>query len=80
VTNIPENVSHFVLTFIIFNNYITFSDSRNDFSRRSEKHTVACRPVARQQIPKTHQRTKLEAVFSTRSVTELRDATIEDPL
>jgi hypothetical protein len=34
-------------------------------------------PVARQQIPITHQWTNWEAVFSTRSVRQLRDATTE---
>jgi hypothetical protein len=34
-------------------------------------------PVARQQIPNTHQYTNWEVMFSTRSVRQLRDATIE---
>jgi hypothetical protein len=36
--------------------------------------------VARQQIPNTHQWNNWEAVFSTRSVRELGDATIEEVL
>jgi hypothetical protein len=34
-------------------------------------------PVAKQQIPNMHQWTTWEAVFFTRSVRQLRDATIE---
>jgi uncharacterized membrane protein len=34
-------------------------------------------PVAKQQIPNTHQWTNWEAVFSTMSVGQLRQATIE---
>jgi hypothetical protein len=36
---------------------------------------VACRSVARQQIPNTYQWTNWEVVFSMRSVRQLRDAT-----
>jgi hypothetical protein len=55
-----------VLYFIIFVYYIL--------------HIVACRPIARQHIPNTHQWTNWEAVFSTRSAWQLRDATIEELL
>jgi hypothetical protein len=41
---------------------------------------LSCGPVARQQIPNTHQCTKLAEVFPTRSVRQLRDATIEELL
>jgi hypothetical protein len=34
-------------------------------------------PVARQQISNTHQWTDLEGVFATRSMRQLRDATVE---
>jgi hypothetical protein len=40
----------------------------------------ACRPVARQQIPNTHQWTNWEEVFSMLSVIQLLDATIEELL
>jgi hypothetical protein len=39
--------------------------------------TLQTTPVARQQIPNTHQRTNWEAVFFALSVRQLRDATIE---
>jgi hypothetical protein len=35
-------------------------------------------PIARQQIPNIHQQTNWEVVFSTQSVQQLRDATIEE--
>jgi hypothetical protein len=38
------------------------------------------RPVTRQQIPNTYQWTTLEAVFSMRTVRNLRDAAIEELL
>jgi hypothetical protein len=37
-------------------------------------------PVARQQIPNTHKWSNWEAVFSTQSVRQLCDATIEELL
>jgi hypothetical protein len=37
-------------------------------------------PIARQQIPNMHQWTNWEAVFSARSVRQLRDTTIEELL
>jgi hypothetical protein len=40
-------------------------------------NTVACRPVARQQIHNTHQWINYEEMFCTQSVRQLRDATIE---
>jgi hypothetical protein len=42
--------------------------------------TLYTTPVARQEIPNTHQWTNLEAAFSTRFVSHLRDATIEELL
>jgi hypothetical protein len=39
--------------------------------------TLYIMPIARQQIPNTHQWTNGEEVFSTRSVRQLHDATIE---
>jgi hypothetical protein len=43
-------------------------------------HIVACRPVARQQIPNTHQWTNWEAVVSTRPLRQLREAIVEELL
>jgi hypothetical protein len=37
-------------------------------------------PVAKQQIPNMHQWTNWEVVFSTRSVRELRNATVKELL
>jgi hypothetical protein len=42
--------------------------------------TLQPTPVARQQIPNTHQWTNWEAVFSAWSVPQLHDATMEEML
>jgi hypothetical protein len=42
--------------------------------------TLLTTSVARQQIPETQQKTNWEAAFSTRSMRQLRDATIEELL